>query len=73
MRAFVVELFARPNAQRPPSPRPLFAEEAAPPRSPFTLIGIIRMLAETVLGLPDKGRHLQFQKETRRIEWRPLP
>jgi len=34
---------------------------------------VIRLLSETVPGLPDEGCHLQFENKGRRIEWRAPP
>lgn len=36
-------------------------------------IGAIAMLPETVPGLSDQGCHVQFEKESRRVERRTLP
>ena len=52
---------------------PLLAHEAPPPRALIALIRVITMLPETVPGLSDKGRHVQFEKKSRRVERRMLP
>jgi hypothetical protein len=49
------------------------AEEPAPPRLRLAPFGAIAMLPETVPGLSDKGRHVQFEKKSRRVERRTLP
>jgi hypothetical protein len=52
---------------------PLLAHEAPPPRALIALIRVITMLPETVPGLSDKSRHVQFEKKSRRVERRMLP
>jgi hypothetical protein len=47
------------------------AEEAPPPRTPPEAAVFVRMLPETVPGLPDELGHIQLENEARRIE-RPL-